>query len=97
MLRCVLYEQRLLREINGEKKNCILCRIVLTVLLMVTLTCYLPGCAVFLNVFDRSVGGGQHANPIHRSLAKDTVQEQMPTTYILDFGKQRFIKNIAIP
>ena len=96
MLRCVFYGQRLLREINGEKKNCILYRIVLTVLLMVALTCYLPGCAVFFNVLDRSVGVGQHANPIHRSLAKDTLQEQMPTTYILDFGKQRFIKNIAI-
>ena len=73
MLRCVFYGQRLLREINGEKKNCILYRIVLTVLLMVALTCYLPGCAVFLNVLDRSVGVGQPANPIHRSLAKDTL------------------------
>ena len=38
----------------------------------------------------------QHSNSIHKPLTEDPSKEEMPATYILDLGKQRFIKDIAI-
>ena len=96
MVRCVLSCHRLTGEINGNKNWGILCNIGFMVLLVVTSTSYLSGCGVFSDIFDRNLDIVQRSNSIHSSRAEDPTGEQMPTTYILDFGKQRFIKNIAI-
>ena len=38
----------------------------------------------------------QHSNSIHKPLTEDPFKGEMPAAYILDLGKQRFIKDIAI-
>ena len=38
----------------------------------------------------------QHSNSIHKPLTEDPFKGEMPAEYILDLGKQRFIKDIAI-
>ena len=81
---------------NSNKNWDVLCSIGWIVLLVVTIISYLSGCSSFFDIFDRNPNIAQHSNSIHKPLTEDPSKEEMPATYILDLGKQRFIKDIAI-